>query len=791
MARRRINTKFLAIAVAPVVVLICMAGAYVMFPGFRQITPIRQLRHVTWLWRGTPAQHRDKGKALMDKGDYKKAAEEYKQAIQLMGNIDPEMYTALGDCFTHLVLDDPDNLKRAQVCWSQSVAMDPRYLPAQQRLLQAYIDDAEINGGGRSAQQWGAVYDAATRVMLIDPNDRGAKIAADRALIERTVLGVETDQQRVDAAAADLNDLLKQPPFNADILLYLAELKVSRSDDAARQGDRTTADQGLSDAKKLLEDTIVAHPDDWRTHYRTAQIYRMIGISERAGGSGLKSFARATEEYKKAAALIKLDDPLNGEVRGSLANFLQETGHRIDAVKILRQVLADHPDNMPARLQLAQMLGSNEKERHEAIDLLQHIPDPNPNDWIGVKAMLVRGYELTMLSTLVDFKLDALGEAKDQAEYQADLKEIDDDYAKLTATRGVSDTSIGLELAGRIQMAKGENVDAVQTLDRAIKLATAPANVNDVQRRYKLMFILARAYLNVNQTGEAKLLLTAIVHDVGDFVPARFMLTQILLREGNIDEARKHMDVLVKAMPGTPIAMRLTILSLDKDKDKAKINELYNQLPESNVEEMSDKVQVAMYLGWNDQAVKLLETIYAGNPHNDNTVLALARLYVQQGNSSKANALISDAIAKNPDHTNLKVLQAEVAGTNVGEVRRDLVEKMTDPLQKELGLFQLAMQENHPDEAATHLQAAAKIKPDDSRVLVYEFTDAIHRKDWDKATTYADALAKLNVDNADGALYRIQLARAKGDLDSAADLAQQLVLKMPEFAQSWISLGQV
>jgi len=56
------------------------------------------------------------------------------------------------------------------------------------------------------------------------------------------------------------------------------------------------------------------------------------------------------------------------------------------------------------------------------------------------------------------------------------------------------------------------------------------------------MFLLARTYMLVEQTGEAKSLLSQIVRDNPSFVPGQLMLVQLLLREGNVKDAREHVN---------------------------------------------------------------------------------------------------------------------------------------------------------------------------------------------------------------------------------------------------------
>ena len=109
MARKRLNTHFLTIAG-----IVLGVGALGLFAAYK-ILP-RFVPQVKWIIRGTPTQHLQKAQVLYDQADYEKAAEEYKTALQLKGAPDAVLYTGLGDCYSHMVYKDTENLGRTIAC---------------------------------------------------------------------------------------------------------------------------------------------------------------------------------------------------------------------------------------------------------------------------------------------------------------------------------------------------------------------------------------------------------------------------------------------------------------------------------------------------------------------------------------------------------------------------------------------------------------------------------------------------------------------------------------------------
>jgi tetratricopeptide (TPR) repeat protein len=777
----------------PFVIILCVVGGLLLsVPVALKVVP-KMFPKVKWLVRGTPTKRAANAKALYEQGKYAAAAEEYKQAMLLKGSPDAELYTVLGDCYLHLVLAQDDALRLTKAYWDQALSIDPSYLPALKRELDLFRDDAELNRTGKSAQQWEGVGDMAEKVLAVDPNDREAQILKHRAVVEASAAGKEIPPQRIDEATEALAKLANAGPFDADALYFSLQSRIFRGVQRRRAADRDGANEAFTIALKQIDDALAAHPDDNILHFRASQALLTLGLAERDAGQRPKYEDRIMAELDKAAAMVKPEDPRFVEIRLHVAKQQELFGNFAKAVKDYREILAQHPTDISVRLELAQALSRDAATRNEAIELIENAPQPDPKENPGVKGLVQERTQLVAMFEVISTRLDVLPTLKDAPEREASLKKVEETYAKAVSRPGVSDSPLALTALGRIQMVKGQDIEAKQTLDKAYRMmpSTAISTIADLEQRYKLMYLLANACVRTEQTGEAKRYLTELIAVNDKFIPARLMLAQILLREGNKAEAITQLDQLAKLAPDSQLVNKLLALALDPEKDKARIAELYAKLPENTPNDMAEKAQIAAAIGMQADGTRLFEAVLKSVPDDAGVITQLARLYVQSGEKPRAMSLVDSALSRQPDNAQLKLLQAEISGANVAEVRRDVVEATKDPFIRELGLYDLAMQDGKEDEAVKHLQAASGLKPNDGRVMDLLFQQAVRHQDWTKANELVEKLAAMNQDMANGALFRVRLALARGETDKAFDLAQKLTNDVGGIAQSWVVLGQV
>lgn len=785
MARKRLNVKFLVLGLGPVLLLATGLVAWRVVPRFFPKT--------RWLIHGKPEEHASKAKAFFDQGKYQDAADAYKYALFLKAEADAPMFTALADSYSHLILKSDENGKLAIQFYEQALGTDPRYVPALERMLEWRAGEADLSTGPRGVSAWEGVALTAQKILAVDPTHRKAQTAVHRATLAKWRLGAETPAQQVDDAMAALIALATADPFDAESVFYVMQGMMTRVQQRLNANDTRGKDEEIDKVLALVKDALDKYPNDALLHFRSALAYRGMGMARRSGNQPPAYQEETERELKLASNLIKPDHPMYTEIRLFYGKMLEASPQTIgEAEQVYRSMLSAQPTELAVRVALAELLSRNPNTQLEAVTLLEQAPPPDLSRYSGVKAYLARRFEFTALYDIINIKLDMLPRIRNTPGGDAMLKQIEDAYAKLIAIPNVADGPLALQSRGRLELARNQNTQAVQTLERAMKvMPSTVTNGPDIEARYRLMFFLSGAYVLTGQTGEAKTLLTTIVNEVPSLANGRLMLAQLLLQENKPEEARVHVDKLQQLMPGDPRVLRLAMRCLDKDKDKDKLLELYQKLPEKTPEEIGEKALAAIYIERREDAAKLLEGLRATRPQDVSVRVNLANVYNDMGDKTKALAIMDEALKLFPDSPELKLQRARLAGDDMAEVRQDIIDKIADPLQKAVLQYELAIQEDRPEDAKKFLATAISLNPNHGRVIELMYNRAVIQRDWTTAHEMVEKLAKANHDGVDGMLYRVRYHLAKGELDQAANNANALVQRMPEFAPSYVVLGQV
>src|SRR5262245_45473318 len=200
---------------------------------------------VGYIWRGTPESIAAEAKALFDQGNYSDACEKYKRAVKVRGSPTAELLTDIGDCYSHMVLSDRmrgnENLRLSRLFWDQALSIDPSYTPANRRLLDFFMENAEMSRGIGAAPLWQEVYDLAGKILAQDPKDRETELIQQRAVLMRWVSGAESDELRIQKATDRLTEMSQQPPFNAGVFFALVQARMYKAEERRRVNDRAGA----------------------------------------------------------------------------------------------------------------------------------------------------------------------------------------------------------------------------------------------------------------------------------------------------------------------------------------------------------------------------------------------------------------------------------------------------------------------------------------------------------------------------------------------------------------------
>ncbi len=763
--QRKLNTKFLV-----VMTIIVVGGLLVLIVGGR------------YLFRGTAQKHIQMAELYEREGRLADAAEEYKLAISL-DRRNPEIYLKLGDVVRQLTRSDPTLVDKDKSYWTLALEADPSYLPAMQRLLDSYLEDAQLYPNPHT---FGRIRDVCSRILHIDPNDSRAKSSLHIALIQSWLSGVETSDQEIEASLKEMADLQQRDPQNLEVPFMYARAKVKQAKEFFARDFRERANKEIINAEAAMQEAIAANPENPRAHLRHGQIMMEIAALYRRDPEKFRQFRNVgAASITRAQELVKKDESAFLEVNMAAALLAHQEQRIEDADKIYREMLGKYPDDRSIRIAYAQLLATDPNRRDEAISLLEENVN-NDATLIGARVRLRADMEIRTQLVLAGLRIDALAASKDDAQKEQLLQKINQHLTEIYNRQGESPEY--LRLKGRLFQAQNQFVDAIQTYNRAAAMLAQLGRPQDDD----MMYQLARVYIAAQQTGEARTILEEIVRKYEMFNPARILLCRVLLAEGSREAAIPHLRYLEQVAPDDPQVTALLLSAARGEPDSVKTSELLDKLPEGTRAEKIAKARAAMEAGQVTVSHRIANELLLETPGDEEAAQIAIQSLLRENKSEDARKIIEDSLAANPESRSLKLMKAQLdgSGEQLVEVLEENVEQIKDEFTRELAKARLAEARGQLEEAHTHLKRAEEIKPDSPEVWDQLFQHYARTKEWDKLQQYMDKLTAANHDRANGLLYQFRLQMAKNEVEEAVETARQLTARLPEFAQSWLALAQ-
>ncbi|HLL90872.1 MAG TPA: tetratricopeptide repeat protein, partial [Tepidisphaeraceae bacterium] len=717
-------------------------------------------------------------------GDWRAAGEAYARAVAL-DQKNPGPLMKLGEVHERLGGEEPEFIGKSRGAYQRALEVDPGNAEAMRRLLKSYRDEMAI--GQPRPELYNTVGDLATKLAAADPNDKA--YAADRFAmpVRASLAGVAIDPARLEEAERGLRTAAGEDPANAELSLLVARLELRRAEDAAKRGHAQEAQDRWAAAVQVMEDAVKAQPENPAVLLRASQVTAGVDQIDPDPARSARYAAGGDELLAQAHAAAKPGSPAYTDVQLAWSAKLQRDGDKPAAEKVLRELVAQRPGEATPRLALVELLAADPARRPEALALLAEPltlpPDANPftalaaKDFSAARAKLIAS----------QLRIDMYQSATEPAEKQALLDQTSADLGVLAERYG--DAPEVLKLRGKLELAKGDEVAAIQTLNKALGLQSQSSQPKD----YDLMFTLARAYAQGKQTGPAKDLLRQVVDRADRFTPARALLAQLLLQDNQAEDALTQIAALERDLPNNPEVARMRFAALLMGGKREQARGVYSAMPEASRQDLLAKTGAAVQLGETADAIRLLEAARKLDPKAADVAMNLAQLYASAKRPDDAQRVLAEAMAANPDNAALKVLDARLRKATPEELR-DMLEQATDdiadPYARELNKAAIAADQGRADDAIAHLAAADKIKPGDPRVADLLFQQHLAKRKFDEAGALIPTLANANHDKANGLLYKFRLAMARGQTPEALNLAQDITRRLPEFGQSWLAYGQ-
>ncbi len=697
-------------------------------------------------------------------------------------------------------------------------------------------------------ERFAEARDAAAHLQQIDPANAAARAAIpiltinlwlSRLSIPLTAaerrLPVDqqpTDAQRIDHAVAELRAVLKDHPENPDLPFWIARADIGQAqrltqqltvdpgipagggDDAGGGGGGGTGDRAadaralLADAATVFDAPIARQPHNAQLYYRKFEVLTALMLNDRSPTAVVQYQRQQQSALEHAQAEVKpADGLLFAAYKTRWADYLAMTDPA--AAEAAYKLLLDRPagpaagpgavppvqrvlEDLHVRLQYALMLERDPTRRADALKVLDGVPTAVPGDVPaaarpGVAGLVAQG-RLQREGVLIDLyetdpnRTDKAGLAK-RAAAEIDAVAADPRYA------GEADV---LKARGRLSLVTRQYRDAVQQLQAAADRLAATGRPVD----YEMLGWQATALVGGGQSGEAIKLLQKAVADPAGANAARphELLAKLFLQDQDYDHARPQVAWLSERYPDVPETIHLQILALGHDADPKAVAALYDRLPERTPTQQLDKAAWAVNTANPADAERIYADVLRARPGDPATSVRLARLYAADDAKGRANVVLQAAQDAHPDdRAGLQLVKDQINGASQSALADEAYAQIMtfkDPLTRYVALYHLAASRNQPLQEVDALEHATAIQADNHQLLSDLFLRYLAAKQFDKAGAMLPHLAAIDADSAHGSLYRFRLAMAQGELPKAVAVGRQLVHDYPQFASSFVSLGQ-
>lgn len=573
----------------------------------------------------------------------------------------PGVCVKLGDTFNQISADDVSNLYKARDSWDRAVKLDRNFVPARRRLLDLWLEMADLSPGTRG-QYLVRARDEAEAILRVDPNDPRALFALQLIVAELYIAGSSADSARVEEAIAALQQLQTAQPDNADIPFTIARAQSRLAIDAAKLGDTAGAEQLAKDAVAVMEAAVAKNRSPallWRQAQILANIAARGATMNEADASRdarARSLAQVALLATTAFDLAKPDDIEYVGMAQFAAAMHQRAGNVDSAEQVYKKALEKRPSEPVMILQLVDLIRSDPSRQDEVIKLTEAAAAP-PKLQPGLRGMLAKESQQRAAVGLVDLRLEKYYAAKEKNEAAAEamIPAIETDLNKLFQQQGASPNL--MRLRGKLQLFRG-NVDAaIETLNRGLARVT---DSND-RLRYDIMYLLGRAYQRQNKAAEAEKMYAQIIDRI-DFAPARIELARLLIGREAYPAARPHIEALAKTNGDNPevIQMQMVMLQWEGRGDSDALDALLDKMPEDDAAMKVQKVRVAIAARRAAIALRVILPLYEQYRDDSRLVQLVAAAYEVDGKKAEALTALKEYDARRPNIDAVKKMIARL-----------------------------------------------------------------------------------------------------------------------------------
>lgn len=765
----RVNVRF-AVILAAVLVLTAGLGAGLLW----------------FVWTRSASRYADLGDAAMARGDYKAADRFYSRAVAKERTNVRYLTGWLAALDRKVPESETEHLNdyRMYVGVLHNLALVQRpAVEPQRRYLEALYAERLAFPAGRDA--WEAFLQNVDAALGGYTGDPPVALRRYRGLAVQALsqaMGQAMNPSLLAAGRADLEATLAEDPGDVWAAWALARMIRDQALRARERGERQAFEEQMALARATLAHAAAHSPGAGGLIALLAlDVADADLVGPEAGGARRPALEALRPRLEEAASALMQDAASSGPQAALMLAQFAGAAMRIAgpdglalADRVLESRLARTPDDadlLLARGRLAAMRG----EWDAAIEMLGRVLQlPNrPVSLAGIRLYSQRrqarfeqasAAATVAIRTAVEASRAAQGPDREAAQRAADaaLKRAEQ-FRRELSIDFPEDSPFVKFVEGKLRYVRGDLLGAQAMLTQFVNAAEG------ADQGAEAMMLLAEICMQLNppQPGLARDYLRRVHARMPDSVQIRLALAQAEAMLANRDEAIAHYQRVLEMEPGNERAREQLALLQGRVDD-----------PVLQVLVEADRLSQGTRgtLGDDRAALAVIEQALPRHGYDLRLVSAAVRLRLVLGEREEARRVVAAARERHPDSAPLHDLERQLeAGGSLEAALAFIEESDTSAVDKALARHRTYVAYGKTAEADAALADAARLAPDDPRVLELQFLAALSRQAWSAAEALADRAARLDADRAEGDTFRARLHIVRGNLREAVALLQRTV----------------
>ncbi len=665
--------------------------------------------------------------------------------------------------------------KEASIMYRRALNKDPKNGDAYYRL-------------GLAALKLSAYSDAAhslRRAIDLQPNNADAATK----LADLYWLAYTTDPAGKKALVPDIQDLsdqlLKRDANSFDGLRLAGNLELAKAEDALKLGRMNEVNDALNKALAKFQAANSAKPND-----------PQLGLTL---ASTLVALKRTDEAEKLGKQVLERNKNF-----GQMYDLLYQVyaaGNRVsEAESILQQKVRNNPAQENYRIQLASFYFNIRKRPEMEKTLQDMIADPKDFPFAHLSAGKIFARIGDYDRARREYEAGMAASPKEKAVYQTAMIELLTSEGKYQdATILANDVlkadpknSVVLELRSALAIHSGDP----QQVSMAVKDLQSLVSKNTTNAAYRLQ--LGRALMAQGQLDQARTHLEEALRIRPDLMGAKLLLAELLTKKGDFTRTLGLTDEILSNNPRNMAARLIRTSALlgvgDRKRAKGELEAIVKAIPNST----DAKFQLG-FINYSEgnykDALQMFRDLQqAGDPRG---LTGILETDVAQHDFAGAAALVETELKKDPDRADLRMALASVMARS-GQFDESiknfqiLIAKSPKSADYEIKLAETYRLKGDFNSAVEHFRKASALAPNDvlplSRVAM--LLDGVGRRG--EAKPIYEQILRIEPDNV-LALNNLAFIKAEEgiDLDQALSYAQRAKQRVPQNPDISDTLGWI